>query len=135
MGDKVRARTWLQDRLARMPLSELMKGLMASLATIVDDRFDDAFHCMQAMTIPHEPEVLIYLARHYSYIGSSDSAVKALKSATQSGFVCAPDTLGCDPWLNAARAHRDFGSLLAEAESSVDDARSVLRTCGARILD
>jgi DNA-binding winged helix-turn-helix (wHTH) protein len=135
LGDKARASTLLRERLARMPLSELMKGLMASLLALLEERFDEAFNCMEAMKIPHEPEVLVYLARHYAYLGSPDSAIKTLKRAAQSGFVCAPETLRSDFWLRAARAHPEFGSLLTEAEGMVDLARPMLQRCSVKIWE
>ena len=127
LGDKARAITLLRERLTRMSLSELMKGLMESLLALLEGRFGDAFHCMEAMRILHEPEALVYLARHYSFIGSPGSAVDALHRAAQSGFVCAPNTLRSDEWLKAARAHPGFGSVLTDAESYVDQAHLILQ--------
>jgi tetratricopeptide (TPR) repeat protein len=134
LGDKVRASTLLRDRLARMQLSELMHGLMASLAAALEEKFDEARRCMDAMRIPREPEVMIYLARHYSYMEASDSAIKMLKQAMQCGFVCAPETLRSDPWLSTARAHPEFGSVLADSEALVGQARSLLRDSDVSIL-
>ena len=133
-GDKVHAAMLLRERLARMSVSELMKGLMGSLLALLEERFVDAFHCMEAMRIPHEPEALVYLARHYSYMGSPDLAINALKRATQSGFVCAPDTLRSDEWLSAARTHAGFESVLNEAESLMDQAHSTLQRSTVRIM-
>ena len=124
----------LRERLARMSLSELMKGLMGSLLALLEGRFGDAFHCMEAMRIPHEPEVLVYLARHYSFMGSPDLAINALKDAAQSGFVCAPDTLRSDEWLKSARTHAGFGSVLTEAEILMDQAHSILQRSTVRIM-
>ena len=128
LGDRDHARMLLRDRLAHMPLSDLMKGLMESLLALLEERFDDAFHCMEAMKVPHEPEVLMYLARHYSFSGSSDSAIAMLKRAADSGFVCAPETLRSDPWLAAVRTHREFESVLAASGRFVDEVRAA---CGA----
>ena len=129
LGDKVRAGTLLRDRLARMSLSGLMAGLMGSLLAVLEERFDDAFRCMEAMRITQEPEALVYLARHYSYIKATDSAIKALQRATQSGFVCAPATLRSDPWFSAVRAHPEFGSVLSESENLAGQAHSMLQRC------
>jgi DNA-binding winged helix-turn-helix (wHTH) protein len=135
LGDKDHARMLLRGRLAQMPLSELMKGLMESLLAILEERYDDAFQCMEALKVPHEPEVLMYLARHYSYGGSTDSAIRVLKRAADSGFVCAPDTLRSDPWLASVRAHPEFGSVLDAAQKVVDQARSALRQSRAGIIE
>ena len=126
MGDKARARTMLRERLAKMPLSDLMRSLMSSLEAALDNRYGEAFACMEAMKVPHEPEILVYLARHYSYIGSADAAIGALKRAAKAGFVCAPETLQNDPWLSAARAHPEFASVFTEAEKLVLHSRLTL---------
>ena len=105
-----------------MSLSEFMKGLMGSLLALLEDRFDVAFQSMEAMTIRHEPELLVYLARRYSYIGAPASAISALRRAAQTGFVCAPETLRSDAWLSGARAHPEFGSVLADAVNLADQA-------------
>ncbi len=80
-----------------------------------------------------EPEVLVYFARHYSRMKLAGRAINALKTAAQSGFVCAPDTLNSDPWLNAVRKHREFGSILSTAEGLVQDARSSIKS-GSGVL-
>jgi hypothetical protein len=77
------------------------------------------------MKVDREPEVLVYLARHYSYAGESDEAIGTLGRAMRSGFVCAPSTLRSDPWLEAVRRNGDFGPLLAEAERAVDANRRI----------
>lgn len=133
LGDTTRAKALLRDRLARMSLSDLMHGLMASLLAVLEERRDDALQCMQAMTIPHEPEVLIYLARHYSYIGAPDAAVECLRRAWKAGFVCSSETLRSDPWLGGARAHIEFASVMREAERQVDQARVLLQQCSVNL--
>ncbi|HYI94368.1 MAG TPA: winged helix-turn-helix domain-containing protein [Bryobacteraceae bacterium] len=127
LGDRERARELLCGRLARMPLSGLMRGLMESLAAILQNRFDEADTCMRSMSVAHEPEVLVYLARHYSYIGKAESAVDALRRAAQFGFVCAPATLRGDPWLSSVRTHAEFESVMRLAEMQVEQARAMLR--------
>jgi tetratricopeptide (TPR) repeat protein len=127
LGNAARASELLRDRLGRMQLSELMQGLMASLAAVLEDKFDEACCCMESIKISHEPEVMVLLARHYSYMGAADSAINMLQEAAHSGFVCAPDTLHSDPWLKATRAHPEFGSVLSEAERLVAQTRSTVQ--------
>jgi hypothetical protein len=127
LGDKERASALLRDRLARMPLSLLMRGLMESLALVLENRFDEAYGCMTSMNIAHEPEVMIYLARHHSYIRKPDSAMDALKEAARCGFVCAPVTLRADPWLSSVRSHTEFESVMHLAEMQVMESRAVLQ--------
>jgi hypothetical protein len=63
-----------------------------------------------------------------------DAAIAALHQAVQSGFVCAPETLASDAWLEPVRAHREFESLLRAAEGEISLARSGLATFGAAVL-
>lgn len=123
-GNLAHPATLLRDRLRRSALSELMAGLMSSLLAIVEDRFADAFNYMESMVIAHEPEVLMYLTRQYSYIGASDAAVRTLKRANQAVFICSSFTLQTDPWLKCLRAHPEFPSLMRTAERLVDDVKS-----------
>ena len=126
LGDTQRARMLLRERVASMPLSGLMSGLMYSLLALLEDRTDEAMDRMGDIRIVQEPEILVYLARHYSRMGAADSALDALKRAAESGFVCAPLTLAEDPWLEAVRKHREFPELLANAKTLVAQARTSL---------
>lgn len=123
-GDKAHAATLLRDRLQRLRLSEQIDGLMNSLLALLEDRFDEALKIMESMVIAHEPEILVYIARHYSYIGASDLAMRTVKQAAESGFVCPPCTLRADPWLKSLRAHPQFTSLLRNAERLAGEAKS-----------
>ena len=124
LGNRKRAISLLRERLGRMSLSTLMNALMSSLLAILEARHEEAVHLMEAANANREPEVLVYLARHYSRMKLAHRAVNALKTAAESGFICAPDTLKSDPWLNAVRKHPEFGSILSTAEGLVQDARS-----------
>jgi DNA-binding winged helix-turn-helix (wHTH) protein len=121
LGNKSYSAALLSERLSLGTLSDLMAGLMRSLLAVVEGRVNDAIACMQSMQITHEPEVLIYLARHYSYVGASDLAIATFDQAIASGFVCAPSTLRDDPWLESLRLHRGFRSLLQTTEKLVDN--------------
>jgi DNA-binding winged helix-turn-helix (wHTH) protein len=123
LGQLEHSRDLLRQRLTGSPLSELMAGLMQSLLAISEDRPQDAKIRMDAMQVRHEPEVLIYLARHYSFIGQPSQAIDAVRRAAEAGFVCAPETLLRDPWLAGAREHAAFPCLLAHAERLVNEAR------------
>jgi hypothetical protein len=124
LGDRKRALALLRERLGRMSLSRLMTALMSSLLALLEGRTDEAVRLMETVDTTREPEILVYLARHYSRLKLPDSAVRALKQAAQSGFVCAPHTLITDPWLSAVRKHPEFSSLLSAAETLVEQARS-----------
>ena len=92
-----------------MPLSELMKSLMGSCWPFSKARFDDALRCMEGMRIPQEPELIFTLARHYSYIGSPGSAIKALKRAAQAGFMFAQICCDQTPGLAARGLTQSLG--------------------------
>jgi DNA-binding winged helix-turn-helix (wHTH) protein len=124
LGNRKRAITLLRERLGRMSLSKLMIALMSSLLALLEGKADEAVHLMETADTTREPEILVYFARHYARLRLADSAVKALKRAAQSGFVCAPNTLNSDAWLNALRKHPEYGSLMRSAETLVEEARS-----------
>ena len=121
LGNKSYSAALLKERLALGALSDLMAGLMSSLLAAVEGRVNDAIECMQSMQIANEPEALIYLARHYSYIGASDLAIATFDQAIASGFVCAPSTLRDDPWLESIRTHPEFPALIRTAEKLVTE--------------
>ena len=124
LGDRKRAIALLRERLDKMSLSKLMTALMSSLLALLEGKADEAVGLMEETDTTREPEILVYFARHYAQIGRAELAVRALKQAAESGFVCAPSTLCSDAWLSALREHSEFGSLLSTAESLVEEARS-----------
>ena len=103
--------------------SGLMNALMSSLLALLEGRTEEAVRVLEAADTTRDPEILLYFARHYSKLRRADSAVRALKRAAQSGFVCAPQTLNSDAWLGAVRRHLEFGSLARDAEDLVERAR------------
>ena len=123
LGNRKRAISLLQERLEKMALSMLMNALMRSLLAILEARHDEAVCLMDTANASREPEVLVYFARHYSRMKLADRAIRALESAAESGFVCAPSTLNSDSWFGAVRKHRDFDSIVSTAEGLVQDAR------------
>ena len=124
LGDQKRAIVLLRERLERMSLSKLFTALMRSLLALLEGRADEAVRLMEDADTTREPEILVYFARHYAQIGLAESAITALKRAAQSGFVCAPKTLSSDAWLSTLREHSEFSSLLSNAETLVEEARS-----------
>jgi hypothetical protein len=87
---------------------------MSSLLAITEGRFEDARARMRCMKVVRDPEVLVYLARHFSYMGDGDEAIRLIRHAADSGFVCAPFTLRSDSWLFSVRAHAEYQSVLAD---------------------
>jgi hypothetical protein len=80
---------------------------------------------MEETAIHHEPEALVYLARHYSYIGAANQAIAMFRRAAVEGFVCAPAALRSDGWLRPVRAHPEFEALATDAEKRVAASRSL----------
>jgi DNA-binding winged helix-turn-helix (wHTH) protein len=128
LGNPKRAITLLRERLDRMSLSNLMSALITSLLALLENRPDEAVHLMEAADATQEPEILVYFARHYAKLGLLDSAVKTLRQAAHSGFVCAPITLTSDKWLRPLRKHSEFSALLKESETLVAEAQASLKT-------
>jgi DNA-binding winged helix-turn-helix (wHTH) protein len=124
LGEKDRAVALLRERLGRMSLSRLMAALLESLLAILEGRYGDANTLMEDADTAREPEILIYFARHFAYMGLADRAMEAAKHARQSGFLCAPQTLRADPWFKALRKHPEFKSLLSRSEASAEEAQS-----------
>jgi DNA-binding winged helix-turn-helix (wHTH) protein len=124
LGEKDRAIVLLRERLERMSLSKLMTALMESLLAVLEVRAADAVALMETADTAHEPEIVMYFARHYAHMGMADRAMDAAERAQQSGFVCAPLTLRTDPWFAGLRRHSKFKSLLKSAGGLVEKARS-----------
>jgi len=103
LGDEKRAIVLLRERLERMSLSKLMIALMASLLAVLEGRTAEAVKLMEEANITREPEILLYFARHYARMGEGDLAIRALKKAAETGFVCAPQTFNSDVWLRPLR--------------------------------
>jgi hypothetical protein len=99
---------------------------MASLLAILEGKTDEARTIMDQADTSHEPEILVYFARHYGHMRMLDCSIKALQRAARSGFICAPETLKSDPWLLPLRKHREFAVLLSKAAALVEQARSSL---------
>jgi DNA-binding winged helix-turn-helix (wHTH) protein len=131
IGNRKRAITLLRSRLDKMSLSRLMIALMSSLLALLEGRTDEALRLMETADATHEPEILVYFARHYAKLKQPNLAVSALKLAAQSGFVCAPQTLNSDPWLSALRKHPEFPSILNTAETLVEESQSTFKTLTA----
>jgi DNA-binding winged helix-turn-helix (wHTH) protein len=108
-----RAVALLRDRLARMPLSDLMSALLRSLLDILEGKQKRAVRLMEEADATFEPEVMMYFARHFSHLKMVDHAMKCLNRAMAAGFICAPETLRGDPWLQALREHREFDTVLS----------------------
>ncbi len=130
LGHEARARELLRKRLETMPLAGTMHILMASLSAALEGRRDEAMHLATEADAYQEPEGLVYLARHCSYLRNGDAALRLLENAAEKGFTCAPSSLLNDPWLACAREKPDFRKLLMRTEKDADGAhRLYAATC------
>jgi hypothetical protein len=80
---------------------------------------------MEATDASRDPEILVYFARHYSKMGLATLAIDALQRGAQAGFVCAPETLNSDVWLEAIRKHPNFGLLFEDSTRRVTATRKI----------
>jgi DNA-binding winged helix-turn-helix (wHTH) protein len=126
LGDEQRAIDLLRERLDRMSLSALMTALLASLLAVLQRKPAVAVKLMEAADTTREPEILVYFARHYSRIGKPDLSIRALQSAAENGFVCAPHTLTSDAWLRPLHQHPAFASVLKDSENRIQQAQAIL---------
>jgi DNA-binding winged helix-turn-helix (wHTH) protein len=127
LGNRKYAIALLKERLETLSLSQLIHTLLSSLLAVLEKRTDEAIQLMQGANTTHEPEIMVYFARHYAALGLPELAEKALRQAAASGFVCAPATLQNDSWLKSLRAHANFLSLLRSMEVLVAEARSGIK--------
>lgn len=125
LGEMERTRALLRQRLPAAGCSEMMTIAMTSLLAIAEGRFEDAVTLMDSRGYLPEPEIFVYLARHYAYAGRASRAIAAINEAAASGFVCGSCTLRCDPWLESVRADPGFLALLSTAEELTARARRV----------
>lgn len=125
LGDHHRARTLLRERLNKTPLSELLSGLMKSLLSLLEGDTEGSIRHMETTDAARDPEILVYFARHYSEMGLATLAIDALKRGAQAGFVCAPETLNSDVWLEAIRKHPNFGLLFEDSTRRVTATRKI----------
>jgi DNA-binding winged helix-turn-helix (wHTH) protein len=126
LDDRKQAVALLRERLSQASFSKLITALMASLLAILEGKADEARTIMDNAGTSHEPEILVYFARHYGHMRMLDCSIKALQQAARSGFICAPETLKSDPWLLPLRKHREFAVLLSKATALVEQDRSSL---------
>lgn len=124
LGEKRRARTLLEKRTAAY--SGMISPLIESLLWIVQDRPEEALALMESGW-DQDPEALVYLARHYGYLGVAERAIDVLEEAARRGFICAPETLEGDPWMRALRRSERYAELIGRARQVVEQSRGITR--------
>lgn len=124
LGEKKRAMVLLRERLRALSLSSMMSALLGSLLALLENKPEEAVRLMEAADTTREPEIQVYFARHYAWLGLAESALRSLQQAAQAGFVCAPSTLRADPWLSPLRKHRGFAAFLVDSQRRVREAEA-----------
>lgn len=132
LGDTRRAATMLRERLAAAPLSGLMAGVMGSLLAVLEERRDEALAMMRAIVIDKEPEVLLYLARHFAMLGAVDDGIRMVQHARAGGLVSS-HTLEHDAVFAPLRTHPAFRREIDRAKAIERDARRVLERSRSRL--
>jgi hypothetical protein len=100
-----------------------MTALMASLLAVLEGKTAEAVELRQDADTTREPEILLYFARHCGRMGKIELAIRGLKKAAETGFVCAPQTFNSDAWLHPLREHPKFGPLLRNSENRIRKAQ------------
>jgi hypothetical protein len=133
LGDTTRARTLLQERLAQTPLSRLMSGVMRSLLATLDGRRDEAMRLTSAIVVEREPEMLMYLARHFAMLGAEDACVRLLTRARTEGFTSST-ALQRDEVFRDMRRRAAFRREIERASAVEQSARLALSGAGGALL-
>lgn len=123
LGMSERASSILRQRIATLDLSSVLRALLESLLYTITDRRQSALTLMDVAIARSEPEIMIYFARHYSYLGEAERAIVALERAAASGFSSAPEMLRNDPWLASVRQQTKYRTVLDTAVSNVKSLR------------
>ncbi len=129
LGDVNRAIVLLRDRLAAGRLSPLISALMSSLLALLDGRRNQAIEAMQAVEVVREPEVLFYFARHFAYLGMTDSAVALLRRAKPEGYLCTR-AVAEDGWLSSVRDQPGFNEVFSELKAAECEASRAFGQAG-----
>jgi len=133
LGEPVRAKTLLRERLAGKPLSRLMSGMMRSLLATLDDRRDEAVRLTATMAVEREPEILFYLARHLAMLDAEDDCLRLLARAREEGFT-ASAALERDAVFERLRGRGQFRREIRRARTAEQAARLALAEAGGPLL-
>jgi DNA-binding winged helix-turn-helix (wHTH) protein len=131
LGDTQHARSLLQERLGMAGLSPLMSVLIGSLLSILEGRHSHAAALMNSADIKTEPEVVFYLARHFSLLGDAAHSLQMLRLARAKGFVSS-FTVQKDNAFSACQQHPDYAAELRLMMDSEKAARSAMQRVSQR---
>jgi DNA-binding winged helix-turn-helix (wHTH) protein len=133
LGEKKQAIQLLEDRTSNPHLPPVFRGLMNSLLALLRGRSSQAIDEMVKTPVEREPEIVFFIARHFSKLKAAGLAMEALKRAQAEGFVCSR-ALRVDPWFSAVRSTREFPALLEESEKAEEKARKTFEHIGGPAL-
>ena len=133
LGDRGRAKALLRERLSGTPLSRLMSGLMRSLLAVLDDHRDEAARLTTAIVVEREPEMLMYLARHFAMLGAAEDSIRLLSRARTEGFVSST-ALKHDEVFGKMRGRPAFKREIDRAQAAEQSARISLADAGGGLL-
>jgi DNA-binding winged helix-turn-helix (wHTH) protein len=132
LGKKKQAIQLLEER-ASNPQPPVFRGLMNSLLALLRGRSSQAIDEMVKTPVEREPEIVFFIARHFSKLKAAGLAMEALKRALAEGFVCSR-ALRVDPWFSAVRSTREFPALLEDSEKAEEKARKTFEHIGGAAL-
>ena len=127
LGEGQRAKDLLADRLCSLPMSPLITALLTSLLATLEGDKAKAMRVMEQADTTMQPEVMMYFARHYSYLNEPQRAIQSIRTACKCGFVCSPSALRNDAWLASVLSHPAAAELTAHLDGSIKESRAVLQ--------
>jgi DNA-binding winged helix-turn-helix (wHTH) protein/tetratricopeptide (TPR) repeat protein len=94
------------------------RDFMTVATTLLEGRTDDSIAAANRIAASDfcDPEGLFYMARHLAHLNEIDRAIDLFRRVVEGGYCCYPAMAG-DPWLDPARARREFRTILRLAET------------------
>jgi DNA-binding winged helix-turn-helix (wHTH) protein len=133
LGEKKQAIQLLEERVSNPHPPPVFRGLMNSLLALLRGHSSQAIDEMVKTPVEREPEIVFFIARHFSKLKAVGLAMEALKRALAEGFVCSR-ALRIDPWFSAIRSTREFPALLEDSEKAEEKARKLFEHIGGAAL-
>jgi DNA-binding winged helix-turn-helix (wHTH) protein len=133
LGEKRQAIQLLELRTSNPQLPPVFRGLMNSLLAMLRGQSSQAIDEMVKMPIEREPEIVFFIARHFSKLKATGLAMEALRRALREGFVCS-QALRDDPWFSAVRSTPEFPALLEDSVKAEQTARHTFERNGGTAL-
>jgi len=107
-------------------------GLAAAVLAFLDGRHDDGVRALISQASGSrrsDPEMLLYVGRHLTYVGETELGLSFIQQAVDGGHCCYP-VLAEDPWLDGLRAVPAFEALLNVARQRWQHASAMFDAAG-----